>query len=65
MQGLLICCLFLLLWKGLDLAVNCYQMHLQVKVEMNRPAVAKVEEEPADVRTIGFTGPVEINEEDD
>ena len=43
MQGLLICCLFLLLWKGLDLAVNCYQMYLEVKVEMNRPAVAKVE----------------------
>ena len=64
MQGLLICCLFLLLWKGLDIAVNCYQMYLQVKVEMNRPAVAKVEEVPGEVRSIGFTGPVEINEDE-
>lgn len=68
MQGLLITCLFLAIWKGLDTALNAYQLHLQAKIELARKSEPVAQEEGDDKGEIGFTSAgntlQEIEEED-
>ena len=42
--------LFMACWKGLDILLSAYQMHLQAKIELNKAPDTEEEEKPA----IGF-----------
>ena len=43
---------FMVLWKGLDIAYNAYQLYLSAKVELNKPP--QVEIQPEEDKHIGF-----------
>lgn len=42
--------IFMVCWKGLDILLSAYQMHLQAKIELNKAPETEEEEKPA----IGF-----------
>lgn len=60
---------FMAVWKGLDAAVQLYQLHLQAKIELSRPEAKEEEEEEPEREPIGFVqyGPsrIEVEEEEE
>ena len=58
MQGLLICTVFLVIWKALDKVVEMYNLYLSAKVNMKEMDIKgrepEIEVQP-EVRQIGFS----------
>lgn len=71
MQGLLICTVFLAIWKALDKVVEMYNLYLSAKVNMKEIESRKGEDPdpqaPADcdIRHIGFAYRTEEEYEED
>lgn len=50
MAEIVVFAIFMAVWKGLDILLSAYQMHLQAKIELNKAPETEEEEKPA----IGF-----------
>lgn len=50
MAEIIVFAVFMAVWKGLDILLSAYQMHLQAKIELNKAPETEEEEKPA----IGF-----------